>query len=109
MKRFFLALASAVTVLTRSVGSLVYLPIVLVDERIERINLLRVQRSVATVEANHYVAMIGEILKTNGRSDAGRDCLDSVVRALSPPKVAELGADGRMKPVSLVTKKGDAS
>lgn len=92
--------------LWRAVVSLVTLPVVMVDERVTRINLMRTQVNVLASEANLNVARIGEILCSRGKSDHGRDCLDSVVRAMFP-KPVEIPLP--VPKLSAVTKtKGDA-
>ena len=82
----------AVRLVGRSVRAALYVPIVFVDERASRINLQQVQRHLASAETNLAVARIGDLLCSRGRSEEGRQCIDSVIRAVLP-KPVEIPAD----------------
>ena len=71
----------------RSAVALLTLPIVVVDAHVTRINLMRVQTSVATTEANRNVALVAVTLIERGERDAGRELLGSVIRAMVPKPI----------------------
>jgi len=71
----------------RWVLAVYYLPITAVDERVERINLMRSQNHAAVTESNLNVALMAEVMIARGESrhrDSGREMLDRVTKAVLP-------------------------